>query len=93
MEKIIESHKNNKFKILAATWNDRFELPERSYSISDIQDYQTLTHNQTIKIYIDKVENKIKFKIKSGNYIGLWNYLKALKMIYLKIKMAKIYSI
>ena len=32
-------HKNNKSKILAPTWNDTFDLPDGSYSISDIQDY------------------------------------------------------
>ena len=36
---IKRSHHNNKFKISAPTWNDKFELPDRSYSISDIQDY------------------------------------------------------
>ena len=30
---------NKKFKIFAPTWNDEFELPDESYSISDIQDY------------------------------------------------------
>ena len=30
---------NNKFKILAPTWNDTFDLPNGSYSISGIQDY------------------------------------------------------
>ena len=29
---------NNKFKISAPTWNDKFELPE-SYSVSDVQVY------------------------------------------------------
>ena len=29
----------NKFKISAPTWNDKFELPDGSYSVSDIQDY------------------------------------------------------
>ena len=32
------SYNNNKFKISAPTWSDGFELPDRSYSISDIQD-------------------------------------------------------
>ena len=32
-------YNNNKFKISAPTWNDEFELPDGSYSISDIQDY------------------------------------------------------
>ena len=30
---------NNKFKISVPTWNDKFELPDASYSVSDIQDY------------------------------------------------------
>ena len=29
----------NKFKISASTWNDEFDLPDGSYSVSDIQDY------------------------------------------------------
>ena len=28
-----------KFKISAPTWNDEFELPDRSYLVPDIQDY------------------------------------------------------
>ena len=31
--------KNNKFKMSAPTWNEEFELPDGSYSVSDIQDY------------------------------------------------------
>ena len=30
---------NNKFKMLAPTWNEEFELPDGSYSVSDIQNY------------------------------------------------------
>ena len=30
---------NNKLQISALTWNDKFELPDGSYSIPDIQDY------------------------------------------------------
>ena len=36
---ITSSCNNNKFKISAPTWNDNFELPYRSYSVSDIQYY------------------------------------------------------
>ena len=32
---IKESYKNNKFKISAPTWNDKLELPEGSFSVSD----------------------------------------------------------
>ena len=31
-------YNNNKFKISASTWNDTFDLPDGSYSISYIQD-------------------------------------------------------
>ena len=33
---IKKSYKNNKFKISAPTWNEEFELPDGSYSVSDI---------------------------------------------------------
>ena len=36
---IKSSYNNNKFKISAPTWNDEFELPDGSYSVSDIQNY------------------------------------------------------
>ena len=36
---IKSSYNNNKFKISAPTCNNIFELPDKSYSVSDIQDY------------------------------------------------------
>ena len=36
---IKSSHNNNKFKISAPTWSDEFQLPDGSYSVSDIQEY------------------------------------------------------
>ena len=36
---IKSSYNNNKFKISAPTWDDKFELLDGSYSVSDIQDY------------------------------------------------------
>ena len=36
---ITSEYKNNKSKISAPTWNDTFDLPDSSYSISDIQNY------------------------------------------------------
>ena len=39
---IRQQYQNNKFKIIAPTWNDEFELPHGSYSVSDIQDYTRL---------------------------------------------------
>ena len=36
---IKKRHKKNKFKISTPTWNEDFELPDGSYSMSDIQDH------------------------------------------------------
>ena len=36
---IKKSYKNNKYKLSAPTWNEEFELPGGSYSVSNIQDY------------------------------------------------------
>ena len=33
------SYNNNKLKISAPTQNDKFELPDESYCVSNIQDY------------------------------------------------------
>ena len=32
-------YKNNKFKISASTWNEEFDLPDRSHCVLDIRDY------------------------------------------------------
>ena len=77
--KNIKSSYNNKFKISAPTWSDEFELPDGSYSISDIQDYFGYTLNKhsenadnpSIRIYVNKIENRITFKIKNGYYLEL----------------------
>ena len=34
-----KQYKNNKLKMIAPTWNDKFELSDGSYFVSDIQDY------------------------------------------------------
>ena len=76
---IIKPYKNNKFKVLAPTWNEEFELFDASYSKSDIQDYFEYilkqhgekTINLSIRIYVNKIENRITFKIKTGYYLEL----------------------
>ena len=76
---IKSSYNNNKFKISAPTWSEEFELPDGSYSISDIQDYfeyilkkhSGSVANPSIRIYINRIENRITFKIKSGYYLEL----------------------
>ena len=76
---IKSSYNNNKFKISAPTWNEEFELPDGSYSISDIQDYfesilkkhSESVDNPPIRIYVNRIENRITFKIKSAYYLEL----------------------
>ena len=36
---IKSSYKDNKYKKTVPTWNDKFKLTDRLYSVSDIQDY------------------------------------------------------
>ena len=76
---IKSSYNNNKFKISAPTWDDKFELPDRSYSVSDIQDYfeEILEkHGEdidepSVQIYVNKIENRIPLKIKIGYSLEL----------------------
>ena len=49
------SYKNNKLKISAPTRNDKFELPDGSYSISDIQDY----FEYILKKHNEKINNSL----------------------------------
>ena len=66
---IKSSYNNNKFKISVSTWNEEFTL---SYSVSDIQDYFEYilkqhgenTDKPSIQIYVNKIKNRITFKIK-----------------------------
>ena len=69
---IKSKYNNNKFKILAPTWNDTFDFPDGFYSIADIQDYfeffikkcQTITENPPVHIYVNKIKKSIVFKTK-----------------------------
>ena len=36
---IRQQYKSNKLKIIVPMWNDEFQLPDGSYSVSDIQGY------------------------------------------------------
>ena len=70
---IKSSYNNNKFQISAPTWNDEFELPDGSYSISDIQDYfgyilkkhREIVDKPSVWTYVNKIENRVTFKIKN----------------------------
>ena len=79
MKNIKSSCNNNKFKLSAPTWNDEFKLPDGSYSVSDIQDYFTYILKKlgedidkpSIQIYVNKIENRVTFKIKNGYSLEL----------------------
>ena len=59
--------------------NYKFELPDGLYSVSDIQNYFKCilkkhgenTNKPSIQIYINKIENRITFKIKKGYSLEL----------------------
>ena len=77
--KNMKSSYNNKFKVSFPTWSDEFELCYGSYSIPEIQNYFEYILNKhcenvdkpSIKIYKNKIENRVTFKIKRGYYLDL----------------------
>ena len=74
---LISEYKNNKFKLIASTWNDEFELSYSSYSVSDIEDYleyiiktmKGLSTNPPNHIYINTINNRLVFKTKDERKI------------------------
>ena len=73
-------YKNNKFKISAPTWSEKFNISDGSYAVTDIQDYleyiikkhETITDEDSpIKIYANKIKNRVTFKIKTGYKLEL----------------------
>ena len=43
------------------TWNNGLELPDGSYSVPDIQEN---IDNPRIRIYVNKIKNRITFRLK-----------------------------
>ena len=84
-----KSCKNNTFKISAPTWNEEFELPDGSCSVSDIQDnfeyifkkHEALTDNPSIIIYANKIERKITLKIKTLYYLLIFLMPETMKLL------------
>ena len=75
----IKQYKDNKFKISTLTWNEEFELPDGSYSVSYIPDdfryfikkHKKLTDNPLKRIDVNQMENRITFRMKTGYYLEL----------------------
>ena len=71
---IKSAYNNDKFKVSASTLNDNFNFPDGSYSIFDIQDYfeyiikkhETIVDSPPVQIYVNKIKNRVVFKIKTG---------------------------
>ena len=76
---IKSEYNNNNFKIHAPTWNDECNLRDGSYSVSDIQDYseyiiekrETIVDNSPVQIYVNKIKNRIVFKVITGYKLEL----------------------
>ena len=72
MENIKSSYNNNTFEISAPTWNDEFELPDGSYSISDIRDYFEYIlkkhgediDERSVQIYVNDIKIGLHSKLK-----------------------------
>ena len=55
-------------------WNQKFKLPDGLYSVSNIQDsfkyiikkHEKMADYPPKRIYVNKLENRITFKIKRG---------------------------
>ena len=66
-------YNNSKFKVSLQTWNDTFDLPDGSYSVSDIQDYfeyiikkhETIADNSPVQ-YKLKTEYKLELLLKKA---------------------------
>ena len=96
---IRKQYKNSKPKIIAPTFNDKFELPDSSYLVPDIQDcieyiikkHETLTPIPPIRVYINRINNRLMFKIKDGYKLELqtpetMNFFPSTKNLIDKIK-------
>ena len=74
-----KQYKNNKLKVIAPTWNDEFDLPDSSYSVSDIQDlieyiiekHETLTTIPHIYVYINRIDNRLVLNTEDGYRLEL----------------------
>ena len=79
MEKVKSDYNNNKFKISAPMWNDTFDVPDGSYSIAALPNYfeyiikkhETITDVSPVLIYVNEINNRIVFQIKSGYKLEL----------------------
>ena len=99
---IKSEYNNNKFKISAPAWNDTLDLPNGFYSIQDyfefiIKKHETFTENSAVEIYLNIIENRIVFKVKTGYKFELMTpqtmrFFGSQKKTLTKIKKEKMYQ-
>ena len=76
---IKSAYSNSKFNISAPIWNNEFDLPDGSYSVSDIQDnfeyiikkHETIEINPPVQIHVNKIKSRIVFKINTSHKLEL----------------------
>ena len=72
---IKSSYNNNKFKISAPTWNDTLELPDGSYSISNILNIflysYILLYSYIFNISLKSMEKKYSLKLLTSETMKL----------------------
>ena len=81
--KIVEkSYESNKLKVSAPTWKEEFQSPDGSYSASYIEEYfqyiikkyKTVIDYPSLKIYVNKITNRVTYKIKTESWtFNSWN--------------------
>ena len=80
MEKYKKSHAkiiNLKYQLQHGMNNLNYQMDHILYQIFKIslnislKKHETVTHNPSIMIYVNKIENKITFEIKTGYYLEL----------------------
>ena len=75
---IKNSYHSNKFKMSELTWNNKFELPDGSYSVSEIQGYFEYilkkhgenTDKPSVQIYVNKTKDRVTFKLKMNTVLN-----------------------
>ena len=102
---IKSAYNNKKIKISSPIWNDQFDLPNGSHSITDIQDYieyiikkhETIADSPPMQTCTNKIKNRIVFKAKISYKLKLisletMTLRESSKKMLTKIKMVKMYQ-
>ena len=72
---IIKQYKKNRLKIIAPTWNDEFELPNGSYSVSGIKECIIKRHEQQLTS-IPPIQNRYKLELQTSETMKLFGSTK-----------------